>query len=607
MCSHWLFFVRQPLNEPGSCPYGVLATGNTQGQRAMTLSQLNPDVAAPPEPFRWTRTEATHTLHEFQASHTSQRQFAQQAGLPRATLQYWHQQRQHPDLEPALVAFFESPSGYRFLRRLVLALHLVFNQAGHAGLRPLGQFLHLTQLDHFVAASYGVHQALASHLQDDLITFAAEERQRQGATMAPKTITACLDENFHGVQTCLVAIEPISNFLLVEAYHDHRDGRTWTTTIQQAVQGWPVEVIQITSDQAKGLLACAHEGFEAHHSPDIFHHQRELTQAVNLPLQRQTDAADKALVKAQQSTQEQRQRQQQYEQGPKPVGRPPDLAAALHWCEVWEARAASDVVACQTRQEQTQQAVRGLADDYHPFDQATGQPLTATEVEQRLRGHVATVAAVVTAAGLGERSQEALTRVGRWLTPLVATIAWFWSRARRLVEALALPEAAEQAVYQQLLPGLYWQQAAERGRDAEQKRQRRSLGQQLLTEAWSAASPLSQLREEERAALLRVAQTVQTLFCRSSSCVEGRNGRLSLYHHGQGALSPKRLQALTAVHNYVVADRDGITAAERFFGSKPREVFTWLLDRLPELPRPAKKTGKGAERAETVATGRPNP
>src|SRR6202034_3305722 len=227
------------LNEHSSCPYGVLTTGSTKGPRAMTPSQFNPDSAPRPEPFRWTRSEATHTLQEFHHANTSQRQFAQQAAVPRSTLQYWQQQRQHTDLEPELVAFCESPTGYRFLRRVVLTLHLVFNQAGHAGLRPIGHFLHLTQLERFVATSYGVHQAFASQLQDDLITFGLEERQRQGATMTPKTITLCLDENFHAVQMCLVAIEPVANFLLLETYRDHRDGLTWTTTIQQAVQGLP--------------------------------------------------------------------------------------------------------------------------------------------------------------------------------------------------------------------------------------------------------------------------------------------------------------------------------------------------------------------------------
>ena len=75
----------------------------------------------------------------------------------------------------------------------------------------------------------------------------------------------------------------------------------------------------------------------------------------------------------------------------------------------------------------------------------------------------------------------------------------------------------------------------------------------------------------------------------SSSCVEGRNGRLSLYHHGQGPLHKERLQALTVWHNYGCERWDGTTAAERFFGSKPRPLFEWLLERMPELPRPAQR------------------
>jgi hypothetical protein len=573
----------------------------------MTLSQLNSDTATRPEPFRWTRAEAVQACATSHEAHTSQRQLAHQLGVPRSTLQYWQQQQQHPDLEPELAAFCESPTGYRFLRRLVLALHLVFQQAGHVGLRPLGHFLRLTQLDHFVAPSYGVHQALACHLQDDLITFAAEERPRQAALMTPRKITACLDENFHGTHICLVAMEPLSNFLLVEAYHDRRDALTWTTTLQQALVGLPVEVIQITSDQAQGLLACAHDGLSAHHSPDLFHVQQELTHALSLPLQRQTAAAQKEVAQAQQETQHWLQQQQQYEQGPKRPGRAPDWAAYQYWCQHREVQAARDLTDRQARQEQSQQAVRGLADDYHPFDPGTGQPRTAQEVEQRLGGHLGTLATVVSVAGLGERSQEALARVRRWLPLLVATIAWFWNRTRLQVEELQLPEAAEQVVYQQLLPGLYWQGAAERGRDPQQQRQRRELSQRLLSQAWSASGPLGQLEAQEQAAVRRVAEAVGGLFCRSSSCVEGRNGHLSLHHHGQGALSDKRLQALTAVHNYVVQRKDGTTAAERFFGSKPRDVFAWLLARLPELPRPVKKVTKEPQQTEPGSIERPTP
>ena len=105
------------------------------------------------------------------------------------------------------------------------------------------------------------------------------------------------------------------------------------------------------------------------------------------------------------------------------------------------------------------------------------------------------------------------------------------------------------------------------------------------------------LSEDRRARLVGVAEEAVALFVRSSSCVEGRNGQLALYHHGQGPLSELRLRSLTAVHNFVVQRADGTTAAERFFGSRPGPVFEWLLERMPELPRPARRAPATPEAA----------
>ena len=230
------------------------------GTRAMLPHQLNPDNPSRPDPFRWTRTETIQARHDFHnPDHPpySQRQFARDNGVPRSTLGHWlrHHRPSDTDLEPALVAFLDSPAGYRFLRRLVAALHLVFHLAGDTGLRPLGRFLELTQLDRFVASSCGAQQALAVRLQDTLLTYADQQKQHLAASMLPKKITACLDENFHGSQPCLVAVEPQSTALLLEAYHPQRDGPTWTAALEQALTGMPVVVIQVTSDQAKGLIA----------------------------------------------------------------------------------------------------------------------------------------------------------------------------------------------------------------------------------------------------------------------------------------------------------------------------------------------------------------
>lgn len=211
---------------------------------------------------------------------------------------------------------------------------------------------------------------------------------------------------------------------------------------------------------------------------------------------------------------------------------------------------------------------------------------------QRLGKHLAALEQTATQAELGAKVTEALSKGQRWAQTLVAALAWFWTVARAKVAALDLPEAAERVVHEQLLPGLYWQQAARRGRTADDQRQKGALARKLLRAAWRPAGALGRLAAEARQQVERVGQEVVGLFARSSSCVEGRNGRLALFHHGQCRLSAARLKALTAIHNYMAERADGTTAAERFFGQPAREVFAWLLERLPNLPRPAAKRPK---------------
>ncbi len=69
---------------------------------------------------------------------------------------------------------------------------------------------------------------------------------------------------------------------------------------------------------------------------------------------------------------------------------------------------------------------------------------------------------------------------------------------------------------------------------------------------------------------------------------KGRNGCLSqMYHNGRG-LSEKRLKSLTVIHNYDLKRIDGSTAAMRLFDMEFPDLFSWLLDKMGELPLPRK-------------------
>ena len=319
------------------------------------------------------------------------------------------------------------------------------------------------------------------------------------------------------------------------------------------------------------------------------------------PLERQKEGAQKQLQQAQGVLEGWRDEAARAQARPARPGRPLDYAGRIALSAALVEGCTRKVEACVARQEQAHEAVRGLGDDYHPFDPQTGAALTEAEVQERLQRRPRTLAQVAHEAGLGGKAPEALARGQRWVAALVAALAWFWGVARTCVEELDLPEEVERAVYGALLPGLYWQQAARRARTAEESRHQAALAERLLREAWAEGGVLSRLGPEDQERVRRVSHEVVGLFARSSSCVEGRNGRLSLFHHGQTRLSAGRLKALTVIHNYVSERADGTTAAERFFGKKPRDVFGWLLERLPDLPRPAARRPKPAPQATAKA------
>jgi Family of unknown function (DUF6399) len=587
------------MNKHGSVSYPGFGTTKAE-TRAMLPDQHTPATPTTEAPFRYTRSETARYLHDRlnpDRPGQSARHVARTAGIPHTTLRYWEQRQQHTDAPAELVAFFESPAGLALLKRLLLALHLVFQQQGTAGIRPLCRFLELAHLAPFVAASYGPHQRLATLLQELLGQYDQEQRQQLAPRMKAKAITLCEDENFHGAQPCLVAIEPVSNFLVLEVYRPQRDADTWTSVVSAALQGLPVTVVQVTSDLAKGLQAHAKNGLAAQHSPDLMHVQADLHKATGLPLHRHLEAAQQRLAQAQEGVRDWTERYRQHQAGIRAPGRPPDFPQRIGWAQqaadYWE----QQVRQRQGRQDQVQEAIRGLGEDYHPFDAQTGQAVSAEQMQRRLEQRLQMVEQLAAQAEVSDAGREKIAKARRVLPRLVASLAWFWHSVRLLLESLELSEAAERAVYEQLLPGLYWGAAAERARTAADKKRLRGLAATCVAQAWSAAGVLSGLGEELKEVVKQVGAEGVSRFVRASSCVEGRNGQLSLHHHGCHALSPGKLKALTVLHNYFIERADGSTAAERFFGQKPADVFEWLLERFPDPPRPAKQGRKAAKRA----------
>jgi hypothetical protein len=133
-------------------------------------------------------------------------------------------------------------------------------------------FLLLSRLDRVVAASKTAQHETAVQMEQVIEQFGGSERERLAVGMAPKRICVCQDETFHRGQMCLVAMEPLSGFLLVEQHSPKRDEPSWTEAMKSALSGLEVEVEELVSDEARGLLSHARDGLGVHPRPGAVPH-----------------------------------------------------------------------------------------------------------------------------------------------------------------------------------------------------------------------------------------------------------------------------------------------------------------------------------------------
>jgi hypothetical protein len=522
----------------------------------------------------------------------SRREIARQIDVSDRTLYRWIDRSRSavrtsswPD---DVARFFQTPAGLDFLHGMVTTAHLVFVQANDCGIRSLCWFLELSGLDEFVSSSYGAQQAVAEKMESLLVSFGQEEDQRLATPMPAREISLCEDETFHP-QICLVAIEPVSNFLLLEQYQPQRDAVTWNQCLDERLAGLPITVFQVTSDQSKALIAHTESHLGAHHSPDLFHVQQDTVRATSLALCSQTQAAIEELDKTRQKTADLRaDRDACREQCPQdPLVE--ELGRHVQRAEAEEAAAVERVTVCQSRQRRAKAARQGLGRDYHPVDLVTGQAVNAAESAQRLTRHFDTLDQVAAEAALSAHAREKLAKARRVLGAMQTTLVFFWTMIATRLEAWQVNPSARQWMQEQLIPGYYLQRAAEKAGAAQERQRLRALSEEVLARARSPDGFWGTLSPQVRADLERKAQQCADFFQRSSSCVEGRNGQLSLKHHALHHLTTRKLRALTVLHNYLLQREDGSTAAQRFYGTAPRDLFPWLREHLSLPARPRHK------------------
>ena len=517
---------------------------------------------------------AFHELLNLEKNKKSARGAAELLEIPNSTMQSWRNQTFSQEAPKELVEFLSTPIGADFLQRNIMSV-MKLMKCGPGGIHGMQEYLHNTGLDRLVASSAGALQNFWVRCENHIIEFGKREENRLSAGIESKKITAGLDEIFRGKRPCLVAMDVVSNYILLEKFTEDRTANTWKKELQPRLSELNIEVTQVVSDLC-GAIRAVTKNLGAEHISELFHAQHEISKATSAPLASQERAFEKTLNDAEEKFQKLREKPRRLEKEERKK-----QLIELEEAEILKDNLRPEFEERTKRREKVKTAVREMGRIHHPIDLKSGQLQTAEEMANRFNEQFKIVDDCTKEAGLSERCEDRIDKARRAFDAIVCYLQYFFTVYAAFVEGLRLNRSQEEFFNEVIFPLSYlkviWRRLPKKS-----KEENKLLLQSLEARARDAPWP-EELKEE----LIKKGREMAEIFQRSSSCVEGRNGVLSLNYHRFHRLNERALKALTIVHNFDTRRKDGTTAAERFFGIKHENLFDSLVAdvRIPGKPK----------------------
>jgi hypothetical protein len=267
-------------------------------------------------------------------------------------------------------------------------------------------------------------------------------------------------------------------------------------------------------------------------------------------------------------------------------GRPPKAAARLEQVAQAVETARHEPQRLSGQRETIAQSLRAIGHAYHFVDLERGVRRNGKRIAGDIQYHIDTIRTIAQQAHLSETCLERLEKAERVVPKMQAPIECVSGYVRQQVRQLDLAQTASYAMHAPRIPSYSLERVAST-RTMTEGAPLRALAARLRTPLFEPGGALGALSPMAQTQLKYKATTLAEVFQRSSANMEGRNGYLSLRNHPlRGLDHPRKRACLTAIHTFFLTRADGTTAAERFFGQKPRAMFAAILAAVEIPPAP---------------------
>lgn len=391
-----------------------------------------------PEIYR--KIIAFEEIFALQQNKKSERKVAVFLEIPNSTMQSWRSCQSPQSRLPELIEFFSTLVEKEFLQRIAMSAYHVIH-VGAGGLRGLQEFLKLSNLDQFVASSFGALQEFSVRCEKYIVAFGEIGENELAKKMKQRKITAGLDEMFRGRHPCLVAIDVVSDFILLEKFTEDRKAETWSKELKPRLEGLNIELGQVVSDLCGGIRSAAKK-LGAEHIPELFHSQYEISKATAAPLDSQEREFEKAVVEA-----EVKLKKAVLKEGADSE----NAREALKICNLRK-------LGLEKRTERNQKvkvAKKELGKIHHPINMTTGKLHTAEIMRDKFDDQFKVIDEAVKEASLSQSCVKRIEKAKRAFDSIVDYLKYFFVVHTAFVKELRLSNEQEKYFNEVIFPLCY--------------------------------------------------------------------------------------------------------------------------------------------------------
>ena len=454
--------------------------------------------------------------------------------------------------------FFETEEGKQWLKNMILAAIMIFSEQCGVGPERISMFLKAIGVGCFLGSSSGSIYKLQKSVQNIILKYRQIREDELMEIAGDIDIVPGGDETFFANLSLLVSMDLKSSFIMTEDVGEDRKHKTWEKCTSKLL-GRFRSILCFVSDRAQSLKKLSEKTYNAVSIPDLAHMIRGVSSVMKFAFSRIERSLDAQIAKLKKLK--------------------------------LTAKRKKELTILKTRKEklkQDHQIYRSSTLQFslllHPYNISDLSKNISASVESDLNANINNIIEIRDKWKISD-PRKSLEKTQKQIPLCVKQIdLWFNYVTNSLDGSIYSAEEKEWGL-NFVLPLVYWKLQRKKSKSKEIQKQA-NKAYKVALQQYNQQSLTHTLEDQEKDIWFDWGKSMASMFQRTSSAIEGRNGWLSQMHFAGRGLTADRVKVQTTIHNYLLTRDDGTTAYERLTGEKPPDLFQYILDNMPDFPEP---------------------